>query len=699
MKLITREEHRTRTPGCPFFVTSRPVSNASFVGNVNAVPATRSSKKSGLGIDAEPCLPPKNKNNKRHLHQHSPLEDEGEAPEKHISPRSKRPRITPIVLITLRAKSSSTMQRNTPSKVSTPSKPTRIAATKSSPDKHSVATDIHPVKTPVENSASPIGNRRITRSTSTLLLLGGIPTHQKRLATKKTIVKSKPKQSKPKTRQASVLTKSVKEIDKPRTRRNRSAKGIHPDTKDGLLPEDANQYNSKSPLKGQARVGNVAESRDVEQLSENPTPVSPRTPSSGISSEAIQFNNEEPKAEEPPIALKSGNASVQTVRTDSETVQESLGIDDTKPVPYELPTSTKFDLPAIYASGETNDAEMQVELKGIPACATPVNSHAKGDERYERGGNEEVSAFCSSKLLTSAKESSPPNKPAYPERMVITRDTSAIEGETSEPPAKAHENQWIEAISSPLENIKEGVVEDSKFTLSNEDALPINAEPNFGVLKSCLHAASAHEDRPPRRNFCREDSISLSSHSSVSCMTTPEMVENAKKELEEDWVDNKDIEHQAACDEDRRDQSSQESGDKPAPIVQNKGQRAQESNNVDSDFDPVALDGTEDNDDESIGETPAFFMKAYPVFEGLYEDTSEEEKRTSNGQATSMRSDEIPRWAPIKPVVPVINMDFTEEANLSVEEWMNRVIDNEVTRLAVGGEEWFKMWKEDRMQG
>jgi hypothetical protein len=175
------------------------------------------------------------------------------------------------------------------------------------------------------------------------------------------------------------------------------------------------------------------------------------------------------------------------------------------------------------------------------------------------------------------------------------------------------------------------------------------------------------------------------------------MVSTAKKELEEEiWrekVANGEVGLQGSSEDDEKETGAEETGKKPTRTVRGKGAKGRKIKGNGKKGKMTVIEVSED-DASSVGESHALVVKAMisplrpgPVLTEPESDASSEDGRVEVvDQHVPSAPRKVLNWTPAKidAVVPapVPNGDMVkEEEEMTVEQWMGYVINDEVHRL------------------
>ena len=761
---MCRKEHKSRTPTCPFFVglhSSLPASNASSpVKSVVSEPTTttRSLRNSAIELDDHPTPPSKQPQNKRRIKRQSTVEDDD--PEIFSSvespPPSKRRKST-------RAPSESTQTtkpppppvvdpaptvRHTPSK----RKSGRVTSNSRKPRKSTVNID-SATETTDEIDPTPVSNRRVTRSGLTLPPLEDDAVETQDVSKDKAPVKSKGKHARTKSRNVSALSRIVSEIDKtPSRRATRTTQTV--ETVDPT-PEPLVEEQEEIPRK---KRGRLVKAPDVDEEEDTLATIPPKTTTrrtrQSTAPETVDVDDEPSEQEvtaKQPKALvvpKRKRASTRTTRTVSAApVEELPDIEESEPEVIPNPhTRTSGRVPPVIENPDTKGEEESEPAD--PEPEEPLPAPPRRGRKPTRGRAKSTNTVRNSTISNPPEDPLPaPSKPTRGgARTVSKRNISAVypEPEVTSPPAKRKASGLRSVQKLPTPSSEEGissdeddVFEDSKSIFSDIDDIPVRGTKSSrrgrGKTTTQLRTSRSRpltseeretEDGAPSTIYHSADDYQSSptqSSSGVTGKSKREMVDNAKKELQEEiWrekVANGEIGMGGSSEDDEKENAAEEKGKKPTRTVRGKGSKGRGGAKAKSNGKKrgklvtqaeVSEEDDPDDGDQSIGESHALVVKAMisPLRPGplVPVPSEDEEDRTSdassaaaaedrlvpivNGHVTPVQSPKrkVLNWTPakIEEVVsaPVPNGVLAEEEeDMTVEQWMRWVINDEVNRL------------------
>jgi hypothetical protein len=277
-----------------------------------------------------------------------------------------------------------------------------------------------------------------------------------------------------------------------------------------------------------------------------------------------------------------------------------------------------------------------------------------------------------------------------------------------EPPAKrkASNLRSIQKIPTPSEDSASDVFEDSKSTFSEaEDVTKIPAKRGKSTLRNKSRAKVVvseereAEDAPSTIYHSADDYVSSPTHSSAMSKSKREMVDTAKKELQEEiWrekVANGEVGMPGSSEDDEKENAAEEKGKKPTRTVRAKGAKgATRKAKVNGKKGKITQKVVSEDDASSVGESHALVVKAMisplrpgPVLTDPESDVSSEDGHVDTvNQAVTPVQRKVLNWTPAKidntTPAPVPNGELTrDEEEMTVEQWMRYVIGDEVKRL------------------
>jgi len=285
-------------------------------------------------------------------------------------------------------------------------------------------------------------------------------------------------------------------------------------------------------------------------------------------------------------------------------------------------------------------------------------------------------------------------------------DNSATDTVDNPPKRKASGLRSGQRMPSPLVNSDSDVFEDSKSAFSDVDDMP-RVKPVTRAGRLALQSpqinkltSEERETEDPHSTIYHsaDDHRSSATGSTLMIKSKREMVNSARKEFEEEiWRDRVASGEVAggSSEDDEKDNTAEEKGKKPTRTVRAKGPKGRKAKaNA-----KKVTSQPEISEDESgsVGESHALVVKAMisplrpgPVIADPFSEDSFEDGQPEliNGPVTPVQSPErkLLSWSPATvedvPSVPAPNGVLTEpEEEMTVEEWMRWVINDEVNRL------------------
>ena len=401
------------------------------------------------------------------------------------------------------------------------------------------------------------------------------------------------------------------------------------------------------------------------------------------------------------VIPKKKRASTRATRTASTAVSELPEIEETEKEVAQPRTSSRRSVivPVIEIPEPKPAPEPEPEPEEIVA-PVPVKRTARG-----RGRSTTV-------RKSTVPEDVPETSGRRGGRTASKRDISAVYDDMKEvvsPPAKRKASglRSIQKIPTPSDESESDIFEDSKSTFSDIEEVTKPATRTTGTRRTMksrsktLTLGERETAEPPSTIYHSADDYQLSpTQSSIMGKSKREMVDNAKKELQEEiWrekVANGEVGIGGSSEDEEKENAAEEKGKKPTRTLRGKGSKGRKAK--------VGKKGSKivevpkEDDGESIGESHALVVKAMisplrpgpliPI-EPTSEDSSEDDQLgMSNGRATPVQSPKrkVLNWTPakIKDVspAPMTNGELTEEEeDMTIEQWMRWVINDEVHRL------------------
>ena len=594
-------------------------------------------------------------------------------------------------------------------------------------NKSAVAID-STTETTEEIDASPISNRRITRSRLTLPPVEDDPVDKDDVPEEKIMVRLMNKHGRTKSRNVSALSKIVSEVDKTPSRRVTRTKTV-----ENLEPTPVSKPVDDEETSPKKKRGRQFKVQQVDEDEEAPVTTSPktnrRTRQSNISHSVEGDDDETVESETPAEPLKAllvpkrKRASTRKTRTVSTVAVEELpDIEESEPevIPARRTRASGraaavpvIEIPDPKDEEDSEPAEPEIEEVPVPAPRETKPGRGRGR----------------STTVRSSTVSNPPEVvPAKPirrgGRAASKRNISAVHPEpdvTSPlPKRKASGRRSIQKIPTPADDSASDVFEDSKSTFSDVDDTPVRGKSSRrGRGTRQIRASRSRplrseeretEDGAPSTIYhSADDYISSPTQSSVMGKSKREMVDNAKKELQEEiWrekVANGEIGMGGSSEDEEKENAAEEKGKKPTRTVRGKGSKGRGKAKMNSKKGKLvtATEVSEEEDgNESVGQSHALVVKAMisPLRPGPLVPVPPEDEDPSdvssvddrlgrvNGQVTPIQSPKrkVLNWTPAKiddvVAAPTPNGSLPpEEEDMTVDQWMRWVINDEVNRL------------------
>jgi len=528
-------------------------------------------------------------------------------------------------------------------------------------------------------------------------------------------------------RKTSTINKSVAELEPEppvARRKTRSSAQLPAELENHEEPVEDVEEIAPVPLK--TKRGRKTKAQD--EIEPAPQPAR-RTRHSNVSQPSEEPQEEEEKPEptaktpKPIIVPKRKKASARGTRTTSAIVKELPEIDEDESEPVRRKEKRRsipvFEIPDSAPSPEPEEQE-EVEEQEIL-----VPPHRGKKATSGRATRSSVLHKSSANVLSPVQET---KKPA-PGRggRVSKRDISDVYDNVVQEPSppskrKASNLRSIQRIPTPSEeeDDQEGasdVFEDSKSTFSNYEEAPSRKKsssaragrPRISRRSKALASEEREiEDAPSTIYHSADDYQSAPrspSQSSIMARSKREMVDNARKELEEEiWqerVANGEIMLGGSSEDDEKENAAEEKGKKPTRTVRGKGAKgrgkARGRKGGQSKVNSNVVSAAEDDGEISNGESHALVVKAMisplqagPVVadQAASDESSAEELEMVNGHVTPVASPrrKVLNWSPAKiesiPSSATPNGILSaEEEEMTVDQWMKWVINDEVRRL------------------
>ena len=468
------------------------------------------------------------------------------------------------------------------------------------------------------------------------------------------------------------------------------------------------------------------QSKVQEPASTTTTPEeSIRLPRQSLVSEAdVEIEPEVLSKQAKPIVLpKRKRASTRATRVVSSAVQEMPDIEEmegeSSGVRVRSSAGTRSTVPVVEIPEREAEvhAETDAELIAEVTTSTRRGKAGLGRGRGQTRGRSTLTR-PSSLAQPPPQDSVAPVKRGRGGRTVSKRAISALYTEDNpsdnlDPPAKRKASglRMTQKLPTPSdESSNSDIYEDTKSTFSDiEDPPPQRTTKRRTVSRATSRSKILSEDRlteetPSTIYHSAEDNLSSPAQSSVMGKSKRELVNNAKRELEDEiWrerVANGEVGIGGSSEDDEKENATEEKGKKPTRTVRGKGakgsgRKAKGTGKKGKNAPPVEL--SENDDGSSAGESHALMVKAIvsplrpgPVIAELDSEASSEDERleTFPPQITPIQSPKrkVLNWTPAKidnvDSLPVTNGVLThEEEEMTVEQWMRWVINDEVNRL------------------
>jgi len=612
-----------------------------------------------------------------------------------------------------------------------------------------------------EEKPAPIVNRRLTRSAPSPPPEDP-PTEPEITIKDKTPVKPKGKHTRTKSRTVSALSKIVSEVDK-QSRRKSKAPTIEPEPSpipDPIpVPEPVEEEEEEeeetivAPKKKRGRQTKIRESEVPEPVKPvvAATPEKPaRRMRQSIVADVPEQQRDDSETAEPAVTdkpfkvivvPKRKGAGTRTTRADSIAVKDVPEADESESGRPNVRTRLSLvEAPVMEPEQESEVASGKVELEPeseeeivVPVPKGRVVSRGRG---RGRGRGRSSSIRTSTVPDVPEEDTFVPTKPAARRGggRASKRDISAVYNdipeEIVEPPSKrkASGQRSIQKIPTPSEDSASDVYEDTKSTFSDMEDPPVPSQQPRRTAKRSSRLPSlrpgsrakqvASEERETEDALSTiyhsaDDYLSSPTHSTSMARSKREMVDNAKKELQEEiWrekVANGEIGIGGSSEDDEKENAAEEKGKKPTRTVRGKGAKGAATRKgkpngkkKGSGLVPAAtqLDGfAEDEDESSAGESHALVVKAMisparpgPLIPEVDIETEASSAEEETDQVTPVRATpktatrKVLNWTPakIEDITPpaIANGDLApEEEEMTVEQWMKWVINDEVRRL------------------
>lgn len=379
-----------------------------------------------------------------------------------------------------------------------------------------------------------------------------VPVDTEDIPQEKTPVKPKGKQARTKSRQVSALTKIVAEIDKAPARRTSVASQRHEDTPDESVQQnpdpvpDVVEEHQDEPSLPVKKRGRPPKARKVDNDNEEATGTRrgrPRTCSQPIDDSDNTQTTEDANPIKALVIPKRKRASTRATRTLSTVVTALPEIEEKE---KELSPDTKTSeqtstTPGIEVPEPEADLEPEVEFVDPEPVAASTSRRGR-----KPGRGRGRSTLARTSVITSTPLQEAPAKAGRRGRPVSKRQISDIDNDITddiEPPAKRKASglRSMEKIPTPSEDSESEVFEDSKSTFSDiEDvvAKPVKrtsrAAPSKSRSRMLTYEEQEAEDAPSTIYHSADDYQSSPTQLTLLGKSKREMVNNAKKELQEE---------------------------------------------------------------------------------------------------------------------------------------------------------------------
>ena len=494
------------------------------------------------------------------------------------------------------------------------------------------------------------------------------------------------------------MSKIVAELDKtPSRRTSRSAQSLEETLVESIESESVPEAIEEEPPVPKKRRSRATKAREVDHNDDQgPTPNKRKTRQS-IATQPVDDKVEEIPAK-PATALvipKKKRASTRAARTTSTAVSELPEIEETeKEVTQQSRLSRRsVAVPVV----EIPEPKPEPEENVVPVRG----------KKATRGRGRSTTVRKS-----TVTEDVPETSKRRVGRPTSKRDISAVYDDMTEvlsPPAKRKASglRSIQKIPTPSDDSESDIFEDSKSTFSDIEEVAKPATRTTGGRRTMkgrskiLTSGERETEEPPSTIYRSADDYRLSPpRSSIVGKSKREMVDNAKKELQEEiWrekVANGEIGIGGSSEDEEKENAAEEKGKKPTRTVRGKGSKGRKAKGGKKGS--KIVDVSEEDDGESIGESHALVVKAMisplrpgpliPI-EATSEESSEDDQLgITNGQVTPVQSPKRKalNWTPAKiknvSPAPMTNGELAEEEeDMTIEQWMRWVINDEVHRL------------------
>jgi len=465
----------------------------------------------------------------------------------------------------------------------------------------------------------------------------------------------------------------------------------------------------QKPKRG--RPSKVTEPRSTAATPEKPT----RKTRQSLIPEETEDSEATPKAI---VVPKRKRASTRATRVVSTAVKEMPEIEEVEGESTEArtrsSTGTRSTVPVVEIPELSVPVEPEEEPEPDVEVIAPVRGGKTGRGRGRGRGRSTISRQSAVLEIPTEEVAAPATTAGRGRgrgrgrRTVSKRDISAVYDDTQDevsPPAKRKASglRSVEKLPTPSEESSASdVFEDTKSTFSDvEDTQPQRSTKGRQAGRGGSRSKVLSEEAPSTIYHSADDNLSSPAQSSGMGRSKRELVNNAKKELEDEiWrerVANGEIGLAGSSDDDDKENAAEEKGKKPTRTVRGKGAkgagRKAKGTGKKGKNAPVE---SEIEETSSAGESHALMIKAMvspmrpgPVIAELDEETSQDEQLdTYQTQLTPVQSPKRKAlsWSPAKidniSPVPIANGDLTnEEEEMTVEQWMLWVINDEVNRL------------------
>jgi hypothetical protein len=416
---------------------------------------------------------------------------------------------------------------------------------------------------------------------------------------------------------------------------------------------------------------------------------------------------------EPLPALSRKRANTRASRVVSSAVKEMPEIEEVEgevDVRTSSRTGTRSTAPVV----EIPHSTVQEEPESDPEIVAEVVTSARGGKASRGRGRARgrstltrQSALSETPVEVATSSNGRGRGRGRGRRTISKRAISAVYDEVPDevsPPAKRKASgvRSTQRLPTPSEETSTSdVFEDTKSTFSDMEETRVMKSRKATRGRSRSKVLS-EEEAPSTIYHSADDNMSSPAQSSVTGKSKRELVDVAKRELEDEiWrerVANGEIGIVGSSDDDEKENAAEEKGKKPTRTVRGKGAkgsgRKAKSSGKKGKNAPLE---SEVEDDSNGAESRALMVKAMisPMRPGPAIAELDGEESSPDGQLDTFQQQLTPvqsprrkilEWSPAKidnvTPVPVANGELTkEEEDMTVEQWMRWVINDEVNRL------------------